>query len=119
MKQRPRYFFGLIGIVATAVLFIIMQATTNWAWMLNWLISASVVTFVFYALDKGSAKAGTYRIPEMILHLMAIIGGFVGALLGMLVFRHKTNFREHPVFLPVIIISFVLWAAAAYFLYLR
>ncbi|RIK17522.1 MAG: hypothetical protein DCC51_12300 [Anaerolineae bacterium] len=38
----------------------------------------------------------------------------MGALLGMLVFRHKSNFREHPLFIPIIILGGVLWGFLIY-----
>jgi uncharacterized membrane protein YsdA (DUF1294 family) len=50
---------------------------------------------------------------------MSLLGGFVGALLGMLVFRHKTNFREHPLFIPIMVVSAVLWGFLLYQFVLR
>ena len=116
MNRRFRYhiIFGALAALAFVALYLVLQFTTSWAWYWCQVISASVVAFVFYAADKGLAKANTKRVPEIVLHLLALIGGFAGALLGMLVFRHKSNFRAHPLFLPIILISAGLWGFIIY-----
>ena len=50
----------------------------------------SLITFVAYWLDKSAAKKGTRRTPENTLHLLALMGGWPGALLARQTFRHKT-----------------------------
>ena len=55
------------------------------------IIIASLVTFLCYAIDKGQAQRGGYRISEKTLLTLGIIGGALGGLLGMKVFRHKTK----------------------------
>ena len=54
----------------------------------------STVAFVTYGLDKAAAARGRWRTPEITLHLIAVLGGWPGALLGQRVFRHKT--RKQP-----------------------
>jgi len=51
---------------------------------------ASLIAFVVYALDKAAARAGRWRTQESTLHLLALIGGWPGALLAQRQFRHKT-----------------------------
>jgi uncharacterized membrane protein YsdA (DUF1294 family) len=51
----------------------------------------SLVSFVAYGLDKQRAINGTRRVPERALHLMALLGGWPGALIGQRQFRHKTQ----------------------------
>ena len=51
---------------------------------------ASLVTLVAYAIDKSAARAGRWRIPEQTLHLLAVIGGWPGALVARQMLRHKT-----------------------------
>lgn len=50
----------------------------------------SVVTYVFYALDKSAARKRGRRVPERTLHLLALLGGWPGALLAQRTLRHKT-----------------------------
>jgi len=59
------------------------------------LLSAYVVlslsSFLLYGIDKAAAKQGRWRIPEVTLHLVALAGGWPGALAAQRVFRHKTR----------------------------
>ncbi len=113
-RFRTQIIFSILAAVAVVGIFLLLQATTTWEWYYCWPIAASLVAFVFYGLDKSLAKVNTRRIPEVVLHLLALMGGFAGALLGMLVFRHKTNFRAHPLFLPIIVVSAALWGYVIY-----
>jgi len=56
----------------------------------------STALFIIYGLDKWAARRGKARIAEASLHLVALLGGWPGALLGQQIFRHKT---AKPVFL--------------------
>ena len=58
--------------------------------LLYYLIVINIVTFLVYGIDKWKAKQGSWRISEAILLMLAVIGGTIGALLGMQVWRHKT-----------------------------
>lgn len=68
----------------------------------------NVVAFLVYGIDKHRAKAGAWRISEKTLWVLAAIGGSVGALLGMEVFRHKTKKRSFQIVLAVIVFVQVL-----------
>jgi uncharacterized membrane protein YsdA (DUF1294 family) len=52
---------------------------------------ASLVTFAAYGFDKRRAGTGGRRVPERTLHLLALAGGWPGAVLGQRHFRHKTR----------------------------
>jgi len=54
----------------------------------------SVTTFAAYALDKIAAEKGNWRTSESTLHLLALVGGWPGALLAQSRLRHKT--RKQP-----------------------
>lgn len=54
-------------------------------------IGLSAVAFGAYAADKAAARAGRRRTPESTLHLLALAGGWPGALLAQRTFRHKTT----------------------------
>ena len=58
--------------------------------LLYYLIVINIVTFLIYGIDKWKAKQGSWRISEATLLILAVIGGSIGALLGMKVWRHKT-----------------------------
>jgi uncharacterized membrane protein YsdA (DUF1294 family)/cold shock CspA family protein len=57
-------------------------------------VVVSVVTFSAYAFDKAAAKKGYWRTSENTLHLLALVGGWPGALLAQGYLRHKT--RKQP-----------------------
>lgn len=54
----------------------------------------NAATFLAYGIDKSAAKRWRRRIPENVLHALALAGGWPGALLGQTVFRHKTVKRS-------------------------
>ena len=58
--------------------------------LIYYLIVINVVTFLVYGIDKWKAKQGSWRISEATLLILAVIGGSIGALLGMQVWHHKT-----------------------------
>lgn len=47
--------------------------------------------FVAFGFDKRRALKGSWRTPEATLHTLGLLGGFIGGILGMVLFRHKTR----------------------------
>ena len=60
-------------------------------YVLYYLAAINLITFFVYGIDKWRAKRGAWRIPEKTLFLLPILGGSVGAIMGMKAFRHKTK----------------------------
>lgn len=60
-------------------------------YLLWYLAAVNLVTFTVYGVDKAKARRGAWRVPEKTLFLLPLLGGSVGALLGMRVFHHKTK----------------------------
>lgn len=71
--------------------------------MTYYLLFINVLAFLIYGADKWKARHGRWRMPEDTLIWLAIVGGSVGALLGMYVFRHKTKHKKFTIGIPVII----------------
>ena len=83
--------------------------------VLLYLIIVNAAAFLLMLADKLKAKRGAWRIPEATLMGMAAIGGSVGALAGMYLFRHKTKHIKFTLGIPVILIgqiALVIWLAA-------
>ncbi len=72
--------------------------------------------FFAMGLDKSKARRNKWRIPEATLFLFAVFGGSLGCLLGMRVFRHKTQKPRFYIGMPVILA--VQAALVLYFLFL-
>ncbi len=73
-------------------------------WVALYLILISIITFIVFGADKQRARKKEWRIPEKVLFFLAIIGGSVGAILGMLIFHHKTRKWYFKIGMPVILI---------------
>lgn len=69
-----------------------------------YLLAINAVTFLVYGADKRKAKKDRRRVPERTLFLLAIIGGSIGALAGMYVFRHKTRHWYFRFGIPAILL---------------
>ncbi len=108
--------FGLIAFGMIAIVFVLLWLLTRWHWYLAWLSATGLTTFVLYGVDKAQAKRNGWRCPEVLLHTLALIGGFIGGWLGMFVFRHKT---QHPEFKLVLGLATLIWLGVAYFVFFR
>lgn len=73
-----------------------------------YLLCISIVTFFVYGMDKWKAKKRQYRIPEKTLLILAVIGGGVGALIGMCFFRHKIKKPKFYLGVPAILLMQIL-----------
>ncbi|MCL1128274.1 DUF1294 domain-containing protein [Shewanella sairae] len=60
-------------------------------WLLLYFITASLVTFIAYGWDKRAARKHRWRVSELKLHLLSIVGGWPGALLAQQWLRHKSS----------------------------
>ena len=69
-----------------------------------YLIVLNIVTFFVYGIDKWKAKRAKWRIREAALLGLAVLGGSIGALLGMKVWHHKTQHKKFRYGIPAIII---------------
>ena len=68
-----------------------------------YILGINVITFIIYGIDKLKAKKGKWRIPESTLLLLAIIGGSIGAWLGIKVWHHKTLHKKFKYGIPLIL----------------
>ena len=69
-----------------------------------YLVMVNLVAFITYGIDKLKARRNRWRIPESILLLLAVIGGSVGAWLGLKVWHHKTLHKKFKYGIPFILI---------------
>ena len=68
------------------------------------LLTINALAFIVYGIDKLKARKGRWRISEATLLLLALVGGSIGAWLGMKVWHHKTMHLKFKYGLPAIIL---------------
>ena len=73
--------------------------------ILIYLIAINVVAFFLYGIDKWKAKRSKRRISEATLLGLAVIGGSIGAWLGMKVWHHKTMHKKFKYGIPLILMA--------------
>ena len=69
--------------------------------LVYYMIIINILAFILYGVDKKKAEKDKFRIPESRLILVAVLGGAFGALIGMLVFHHKTRKNKFRITVPV------------------
>lgn len=102
-----------------AVIFLVLITASVWLGklpiVLLWFyLAASIITFLFYAVDKSAAKQGLWRTPENTLHLLGLVGGWPGALVAQKWLRHKS---KKPSFQLVFWVCVVINCAALVWLF--
>ena len=72
--------------------------------LLVYLLLVNAAGFLLMLVDKIKARKNLWRIPEATLMGVAVIGGSIGAIAGMNLFRHKTKHAKFYIGLPVILV---------------
>jgi uncharacterized membrane protein YsdA (DUF1294 family)/cold shock CspA family protein len=89
--QKKRLFLG-IGFYGVLIL---LAATDKLSWLvIAWYAALGVITYAVYAKDKAAAQSGDWRTPESTLHLLSVLGGWVGAMVAQTYLRHKSQKPE-------------------------
>lgn len=70
-----------------------------------YLLSINLFGFLIMWIDKRRAKKGEWRISENTLFFVTLLGGGIGTISGMKIFRHKTKKLKFQIGLPVILIT--------------
>lgn len=112
--RSPKTGFSILAAVLVAVTGLALILFTDWNPVLIWILAVSLVTFILYGYDKTQARLGGGRVPEIVLHGLALAGGFLGGWLGRWIFRHKTR---KPAFTVVLTVSTILWLGIAIYLF--
>ena len=73
--------------------------------LLIYLAVVNVLTFCLYGIDKRRARRSRWRISEATLLWLAVLGGSLGAWLGMRAWHHKTQHKKFRYGIPLIIIA--------------
>ena len=90
------------------------SASGGWTVLLVWLAVINLLTFLVYGADKRRARRDKGRVPEKTLFLLPLLGGSIGALLGMRVFHHKTKHWYFVWGIPAILLAQIALAVWIY-----
>jgi uncharacterized membrane protein YsdA (DUF1294 family) len=82
-----------------------------------YLLVINAVTFVFFGFDKWLATSNSWRVRERSLFILMLLGGSVGALLSMRMFRHKTRKTDFQLIAAAIIVVQLAAIFLGYYLY--
>lgn len=74
----------------------------------------NAVAFIVYGIDKCRARNGKWRIPEATLLMLTVMGGSVGAWLGMKAWHHKTRHMKFRYGVPAILLLQIVVATLLY-----
>ncbi len=110
--QNPYKFYFLIAFGILTIIVIAFWKLTAIHPLWIYLIAISLLTFCFYGNDKYQAIHQKRRIPELVLHILALAGGSIGALAGQLIFHHKTKklkFQVIFILIAAVQISLIIW----------
>lgn len=109
---------SLFAIPAFLVVLVLGYAMGHPPRWLLWVYPAvSAFTFLVYGADKSAASQGRWRVAENTLHLLALAGGWPGALVAQQMFRHKSSKAEfRAVFWLTVIVNIAVfvWLASPY-----
>lgn len=72
-----------------------------------WLIVINIITFAVFGIDKKKAIDGKFRIKELTLFVLSLLGGSLGGLIAMHTFHHKTRKWYFKFGIPLILIAWV------------
>lgn len=76
--------------------------------ILIYLLVINIIAFLAMLIDKKKAEKNRWRIKESTLLILALIGGSIGAIIGMYTFHHKTQKPRFFVGIPIIIVLQIL-----------
>ncbi|MCI6732994.1 MAG: DUF1294 domain-containing protein [Lachnospiraceae bacterium] len=79
-----------------------MPETIKWI-LFVYLFLMNLIGFLSMLIDKRRARKNGWRIRERTLFLLAILGGSIGSLSGMYIFRHKTRHWYFVLGMPLIL----------------
>ncbi len=85
-----------------------MPAIPVIAWYIG---SINVFSLILFGIDKLNAVKERKRVPEFSFHFLSLIGGVVGVMLGIVIFRHKLNEKS---FLLIQLVIFIFWSVVTF-----
>lgn len=106
-KQNSSLDKMTIGIILYwLILFVLLNVGKLPQFYFLWLVLVNAITYLAYRRDKTASQRAKQRIPEMTLHLLALLGGWTFAWFAQQKFRHKTQKQPFKkIFLCTVVIN--------------
>ncbi len=73
-------------------------------YLLDYILALNIITFFAFGIDKYKATHHRSRIPNATLLGLSLLGGSIGGLFGMYLFRHKTKKKYYTLTVPVFLV---------------
>ena len=106
-----KYKFSLFIAISIILIPVLLSLRLWWIYeekaILIPIPAISLITYKLFDIDKRRAMLSLWRIPEANLLLFSAIGGWPGALIGQIVFRHKTKKQPFKLLLWIIIFAHI------------
>lgn len=83
---------------------LLMNMDTLHSYLTFYLLAINIAAFALYGIDKYKARKAKWRISEAKLLTTAVLGGSIGAWLGMKIWHHKTMHKKFKYSIPVILL---------------
>ena len=99
----PYARFSIISLLGILLLTYYFHAWVT-SVFLSYIIAVNIITFLLYGYDKWVAGSSFTRLPEKVLHGLAVLGGSPAALLAQKIFRHKTVKKSFQVVYWLIVV---------------
>ncbi|MCK5719415.1 MAG: cold shock and DUF1294 domain-containing protein [Thiomargarita sp.] len=95
-QTSPYVLYGMIALLITAGIayasffYLFESELQTWNLIFSYMIAVNLSTFLFYGYDKMIAGTSFLRVPELVLHGLALIGGSPVGFVAQKFFHHKT-----------------------------
>ncbi len=73
-------------------------------YILSYAVIINIIGYIIMIIDKYKAKKNKWRIRESTIFIIGLVGGATGVVLGMTMFRHKTQHKKFYIGMPLIVI---------------
>lgn len=83
---------------------LLMNMDTLHSYLTFYLLAINIAAFALYGIDKYKARKAKWRISEAKLLTTAVLGGSIGAWLGMKIWHHKTMHKKFKYSIPFILL---------------
>ena len=97
-------FVALIGLLVLPI-YAVQHSSLDLRWVGAYAVAVSAITYWVYARDKRRAEEGEWRVPEVRLHFLDLLGGWPGGFLAQRRLRHKCSKGSYQFVFWLIVIA--------------